>query len=181
MAAGLVVPISGPYTATWNALPMGTLNDDGYVLTYTVQGQEINESDAYGMTLTEAIYRGGNWRLRIRGLEANKTGLNTLLQMFGTTVSTTPPIPATSTLIPALANIGDRWTKYCQALVLTAILGNPPTTPQGLTATNAGLAPQQATEMMFTSKMREVPIEMVLLPYSTTVGSLTVNVPFTST
>src|SRR5215831_12329671 len=170
---GLVVPISGPATATWHALPMGTLNDDGYELACTVQGQEVNESDAYGMTLVEAIYRGQNWRCRTRGLEWDKTGQLGLLQMFGMT-------GAARSLTPFLTAIGDRWTKYCQTLLITSILADPPTFPSTITANNAGLAPQQQTVFNITSKVREMPIEMVLIPYSVTVGSLTLNVPFTT-
>lgn len=172
MAAGLLVPISGPYTGTWNALPFGTLSDDGYELSCTVQGQEANETDAFGMTLVEGIYRGQNWRLRLRGLEW-KTGLLSSLQMFGQS-------GAAGTLTPILANIGDRWTKFSSPIVLTAILGNPPTTPQSLTATNAGIAPNSTSQFNKTSKVRELPLEFVLIPYVATVGSLTFNVPFTS-
>lgn len=153
---------------------MGIMNDDGYVIRATFQGQEVAESDAYGLTLIEAIYRGMNWRCRIQGLEFNRTGLLALLQMFGQTGST-------STLTPTLANIGDRWSKFCQSMVFTATLGNPPTMPQTQTALLAGLAPQEQTEYMMTSKMREMPMELVFLPYSAVVGSLTVNVPFTTT
>lgn len=174
MAAALVLPISGPYLAVWNALPMGTQQDDGFVVSAQHQGQEINATDAYGMTLVESIWRGMNWRLRLRGLEFNKTGLLSLLQMFGQT-------GANTTLTPQLTAIGDRWSNYCKTLLLTAILGNPPTMPQTLTALTAGLAPGQMTEFMMTSKMREAPIEMVLLPYSAVVGSGSVVVPFTST
>ena len=89
----LVLPISGPYVGTWGTtgsetpllLAMGIMNDDGYELSCTLQGQEINESDAYGMTLIEGIYRGQNWRIRLRGLEWNSTGLLARLQMFGRT------------------------------------------------------------------------------------------------
>ncbi len=173
MAAAVVLPISGPFLGTWNALPLGVQNDDGFVLSCQHQGQEVNATDAYGMTLVEAIWRGMNWRIRMRGLEANKTGLNSLLQMFGQT-------GANTTLTPQLTAIGDRWSNYCKTLLLTAILGNPPTMPQTLTALSAGLAPGQTTEMMMTSKMREVPIELILLPYATAVGSSSVIVPFTS-
>lgn len=174
MAAGLVVPISGPYVGTWDALPLGTLNDDGYDLRCTVQGQEVAESDAYGMTLTEGIYRGQNWRAGIRGLEWNKTGLLGILQMFGQS-------GAQGTLTPILSNIGNRWTAFCKSLVLTAILGNPPTIPQSLTAVNAGFAPNFQSNFLLTSKLREMPLELVLIPYTAVVGSLTVNVPFTTT
>lgn len=173
MAAALVLPITGPYVGTWNGNPLGTQNDDGFVISVQHQGQEINASDAYGMTLVEAIWRGMNWRCRIRGLEFNKTGLLDLLQMFGRS-------GAATTLTPQLTAIGDRWSNYSRIMILTAILGNPPTMPQTLTAASACLAPGQTTEFMLTSKMREMPIEMVLLPYSATVGSGAIIVPFTT-
>lgn len=176
MAAGLVVPISGPYTAKWNAFALGTQNDDGFVLMGTYQGQEVNASDAYGMTLVEAIWRGLNWRLRFRGLEFNSAGILASLQAFGSTGA-----PST-TFTPKLANVGDRYSKFSQPLVLTAVLGNPPTFVQTLTATNAIVAPQSNVEYLMTSKVREAPFEMVLLPYSATVDSLTnQNVAFTTT
>lgn len=175
MAAALVLPVSGPYTATWNAFSLGTQNDDGYVLKGTYQGQEVNASDAYGMTLVEAIWRGLNWRLAFRGLEFNRPGILASLQAFGSTGA-----PST-TFTPTLANIGDRYSKFAQALVLTAVLGSPPTFVQTLTANNAIVAPQSNVEYLMTSKVREAPFEMVLLPYSAVVGSLTVNLSFTTT
>lgn len=176
MAAGLIVPVSGAYTSVWNAFTLGTQNDDGYVLQATYQGQEVNQSDAYGMTLMEAIWRGLNWRLRFRGLEWNKTGILAAIQAFGSTGA-----PST-TFTPTLANIGDRYSKFARQLVMTATLGDPPTTPQTLTALSAIIAPQSNTEVMMTSKVREAPLEMVLLPYAATIGSLANQVvSFTTT
>jgi hypothetical protein len=172
---GLVVPVSGPYTATWNAFTLGTQNDDGYVLMGTWQGQEVNATDALGMTLVEAIYRGLNWRLRFRGMEFNKSGILASIHAFGSTAS------PTTTITPNLANIGDRFTKFAQALVLTAILASPPTMPQTLTANGAIVAPQSNVEYLMTSKVREAPFEMVLLPYQLVVGSVTNNVSFSTT
>jgi hypothetical protein len=155
---------------------VGTINDDGFVLSGTFQGQEVNASDAYGMTLVEAIWRGLNWRMRFRGLEFNKPGILLALQTFGSTGA------STTTFTPTLADIGDRWSNYSYALVLTAILGNPPTMPQTLTAPYATIAPQFTTEFFMTSKVREAPIEMVLLPSKMTVGSLSNQVvSFTTT
>lgn len=173
---GLIVPVSGPYTGTWNAFTLGTQWDDGFALMGTFQGQEVNASDAYGMTLVEGIWRGLNWRLRFRSLEFNKAGVLAAIQAFGSTGA-----PST-TFTPTLANIGNRFSLFAQALVLTSILGvYPPTMPTTLTALGAILAPQMSSEYLFTSKMREAPFEMVLLPYSATVGSLTVNLSFTTT
>ncbi len=173
MAAGLILPIAGPYLASWNSLPLGTQSDDGFVISVTHQGQEVNASDAYGMTLVEGIYRGQNWRMRLRGLEWNKAGLLDLLNMFGRT-------GISGTFTPQLTAIGDRWSTYAKTLVMTAILGNPPSMPQSLTALTCALAPQQTTESMWTSKMKEMPIETVLLPYIAAVGSASVAVPFTT-
>jgi len=154
---------------------MGTLNDDGYELSCTIQGQEVNETDSYGMTLVEGIYRGQNWRVRLRGLEW-KSGLLAVLQGFG---CQQPLI--NGVLAPLLQLIGSRWTAFSDTLLLTAILGNPPSVPQTLTAASAAVAPQQQSSFLMTSKVRELPLEMVLFPYSTVVGSVTMKVPFTVT
>ncbi len=177
MAAGLVVPVSGPYTATWNGYLLGTQNDDGFVLTGSYQGQEVNASDAYGMTLVEAIHRGINWRLRLRGLEWNKPGILASMQAFGSSGN-----PDT-TFTPTLANIGNRYTAFAQTLVMNAILGAyPPTIPRTLTASSAIVAPQSNVEYLMTSKVREAPFEMVLLPYASAIGSAPLpNVSFTTT
>ncbi len=97
-----------------------------------------------------------------------------LAQMFGGDASG-------ATFVPTLANIGDRWSTYCKALVLTAILANPPTTPQTLTALSAGIAPNSQSAFNMTSKMREMPYQMVLFPYAATVGSVTTNKSFSTT
>ncbi len=175
MAAALVLPVSGPYIGLWNSQTLGTQNDDGYVLKGAWTGQEVNASDAYGMTLVEAIWRGLNWRLAFRSLEFNRQGILAAIQAFGSTGA------PTTTFTPILANIGDRYSKFAQALVLTAILGSPPTFVQTLTALSAIVAPQSNVEYLMTSKVREAPFEMVLLPYSAVIGSLSVNVAFTTT
>ncbi len=171
----LVLPVSGPYTTTWDGFALGTQNDDGFQLKGTYQGQEVNASDAYGMTLVEAIWRGLNWRLQFRGLEFNRAGIEACLNMFGSTGA-----PAGG-FTPDLAQIGQRFSAFAQPLVMTAVLPNPPTVPQTLTALGAVLAPQMNVELMMTSKVREVPLEMVLLPYQNVVGSLTVNESFSTT
>ena len=150
---------------------MGSQNDDGFILAGAYTGQEVNASDAYGMTLVEAIWRGLNWRLRFRALEFNKTGILASMQAFGATGG------SSTTLTPTLANIGDRYSKFAKSLVLTAILGNPPTFVQTLTATNAVVAPQSNVEYLMTSKVREAPFEMVLLPYVSGAN----NISFTTT
>lgn len=174
MAAGIVVPITGPYTGTWNALALGTQDENGFELQCNFRGQEINATDAYGQTLVEGIYRGQDWRLRLTGLEWDKTGLLGALQTFG-------QVGAVTTLTPKLASIGQRWSSFSQVLILTAILGNPPCIPQTLTASSAVVAPNSESRFNLTSQARRFPLEMVLLPYSSTVSAVTSIIPFTTT
>ena len=177
MAAGLIVPVSGPYTATWGGASLGSQNDDGFVLLGSYKGQEVNQSDAYGMTLVEAIYRGLDWRMRFRGLEWNKPGILSAMQAMGSTGS------PSGTFTPTLANIGARMSSFAQALVLTSVLGvYPPSIPSTLTAVNAIVAPQSNVEYLMTSKVREAPFEMVLLPYSAVLSSSNnISTSFTTT
>lgn len=182
MAAGLAVPVSGPYVGTWNALPLGVLDDRGYSLSCTIFGQEMNRTDQYGQTLVEGVYQGQDWRVRLNGLEF-KSGLLAALQAFGQitegllrpTLSGREDVPGTP-----VVNVGDLFTSYAFPLVLTAVLGNPPTTPQSLTATNAIIAPGMSMETLLTSQVREVPLEMCLIPYSTVITSTTFKLPFTT-
>lgn len=176
MAAAIVLPVSGPYTGGWNSFGLGVNNDDGFVLTGQWTGQEVNQTDLYGMTLVEAIYRGINWRLRFRTMEWSFPGFLAAMQAFGSTGA-----PST-TFTPKLDNVGDRYSKFSHPLVLTAFLAKPPVFLQTLTALSAIMAPNSNTEAMLTSKVCEGPLEMVLLPYTATVGSLVAqDVAFTTT
>lgn len=181
MPAGLVVPVSGPYSSTYTVgasmLPFGVGDDNGYEIAVTIAGEAIEATDAFAKTMVEGIYQGQNWRLRFRGLEW-KSGLLAALQIFGGL--TIQSGNAQGVLAPGLGAIGDRWTKYCSTLILTSLLGAyPPTTPTSLTALSAGIAPNSQSTFNMTSAMRQLPLEMALLPYSAVVGSVTANVPFT--
>jgi hypothetical protein len=171
----LVLPVSGAYTSTWDGNALGTQNDDGFVLNGSFTGQEVNMSDAFGMTLVEAIWRGINWRLRFRGLEFNKPGILQAIQAFG---SRGNPL---TTFTPTLENIGDRYSAFTRTLSMVANLGVTTTMPQTLTALGAILSPNSNMEFLMTSKVREAPIEMVLLPYESALGGAAREVSFTTT
>ncbi len=180
MAAGLVVPCSGPYVASWNAFPLGVQSDDGYALSCTIPGQEVNATDQYGQTLVEGVYQGQNWRCRLRGLEWKRGLIEILLQFSATVVGGNVLSPNLNLDASGTVAVGSLWTTFNNPLILTAILGNPPTTPQSLTAASAGLAPGQTSEFMMTSKVRELPLEMALFPYQTVIGSVSYAVPFSA-
>jgi hypothetical protein len=158
--AGLIVPVSGPYTGTYGATTMGILSDDGYKITGTWLAQEIGSegTDAYGLTLLDFINRGQNWGLVVRGQDY-AAGLLAALHQWGHV--------AAATFDPILAQVGnDALNGFTSAIVLTATLSNPPTTPVSLTASNASLAPNNSTELLYTSKLRELPVSFVFLPYT---------------
>lgn len=157
MAAGLIVPISGPYTATWGSKPLGTMDDSGFTLSGRWHGQEVNASDAYGMTLVEAVYRGVSWRVSFNALEFNQLGVLSIIHTFGGINPTR--------LSPLLDNIGVLHSDFSRTLILTAVLGNPPTSPQTLTSLLAVIAPDTNIQMLMTSQVRDAPVEMVLIPY----------------
>ena len=82
----LILPISGAYVGTWGALYLGMMNDNGFEVTLAMKAQEINETDAFGMTLLDYVYRGMDWRVRFTGKEWNRQGSGALmnaLQPFG--------------------------------------------------------------------------------------------------
>lgn len=164
---GLIVPVAGRYAGTYGNSNIGVLNDDGYELSYSPKGQEVNDTDAYGMTLVEVIYRGGDWRIRWKTKEWT-SGMLGAFQIFG----------QLSSFAPALGIIGRKFTDMASALVLTVTNGTPAVgNPNTLTASQAILSPNSNISTQFTSKVREVPIEQVLLPYVST-GAI---VPFTTT
>jgi hypothetical protein len=169
----LILPIAGAYAGTWDGKDLGILSDDGYELSMQVRAQEINDTDQFGMTLIEAIYRGQDWRVRFRGKEAAKEGIVAVLMALGTAGG--------GGIAPALGIIGVTMTSKAQALVLTATTGTPADValdgPQSLTADYASLSPSNNTAMLMTSKVKEVPIEMVCFPYASS-GE---NIPFSIT
>lgn len=178
MAAGLIVPVSGAYVGTYRGNLLGTMNDDGFILTGTWHGQEVNASDVYGMTLVNAVYRGLDWRLSFTSLEFNYAGVRDILLTF----NQASLAAGDGILSPILNRVGDTWiTSATAVLVLTAILGNPPTRPQTLTASTAIIAPETNVQMLMTSKVRETPLEMALFPYQTSIGGTDYNVSFTTT
>lgn len=169
--ASLILPVSGPYTGAWASGDLGIMTDDGYILQAVTKAQEINETDAWGLTLLDFVTRGVDWRCRLTGKEWKESLLD-ILQQFG--------IVPGETFSPTLDNIGDLASNFAQTLLLTATLNDPPTSPQTLTASYASLSPSNTSDMLLTSKVRDLPLEMVLLPYLVTINAVVQTVPFTT-
>ena len=73
--------VAGRYSGTYNAVDVG-ITDDGYTLQQDLSVEAIDESDAYGGTLIDFIYRGGNAFLRFMS-KAYKAGSISPLWPYG--------------------------------------------------------------------------------------------------
>jgi len=173
MPAALIQVIAGRYAGAYTppaggALSMGILNDDGFELAATPKGEEINATDAYGLSLLDFVYRGADWRLRARAKEF-AADLMKIVWPWGM---------GTGALSPRMGVIGRRGSDIAGSMVLTATTGTPAASSPGPASLTAGLcvaSPNANMAMYFTSKARDVPAELVLLPYSDG-GSPTPNV-----
>ena len=145
--------ISGPATCTYKSVDVGEIRD-GFRLIQTQAGVPVTGDD-YADSVQELIYRGGNCFM-VFTLNEFSTTLNVLTN-YG-----------------ACGLIGQVGRQAIQsslagALVLTAVAGTPAaSTPATLTATNAIMAEDFDIELLFDSRLREVPVRMRLLPFSST-------------
>lgn len=172
--------VSGPYVGTYKA-PGGAavalgLTDQGYELQFTPQGENIESSDIYGGSLLDGITRGHNASLTFTMKSYQKaltTGLiwqftsNPLIMQIGA--------QAAGATVPT----GRLWSALAGEMVLTGQANTPAATVDALalsnnvfganrilTASQAILAPGQSINFLMDSRLRQVTLGMVLLPYA---------------
>lgn len=152
--------ISGAYTSTYNAVDTG-ISEAGYEFDTGAAAEVIDESDVYGGSVIDFIYRGGATYVDFRAL-AYKAGSITPFWPWG----------AQGVLATAAAPIGRLASDVAMSHVLTSTANTPAAAvPATRTATKAILAPNISGKLLFNSKLRSVPIRLIYLPIlsSTTV------------
>lgn len=160
---GIVAPIAGAYTGTWNSVALNYTRQ-GFSLNFTQKAERIEETDLYGLSLIDMVYRGATLSIDMIG------------KIYG--AGTTGPLwPWTATfgvVYAAATPIARLATTVAQALVLTAVAGTPAAaSPATLTAAKAIISPDNNMQVVFNSTLREVPLRWdVLLTESASVGSL---------
>ena len=142
--------IAGPYTATFNSADVG-ITEEGYRISQEASYQEISPSDAYGDTVLDLIYRGGNVFCRYDS-KAYKAGSIAAAWPFAS-------LGALGTVGTLMAGAGTPLTK---SFVMTRVLTQ--STPTSITATRACLAKNFPVELLFDSKLRTVPVRKQFLP-----------------
>ena len=168
----LITAIAGPYTGVYTpgagasgsglgALAQGILADDGYRLVWTIHKQRIGNdgTDQFGNSLLESVYRGMDFTIVYRCRE----------YAVNNVVVSLPYGVGAQTLSPRHGQAGrtDGGNSIDGSLVLTAASGTPAATnPATLTAPHVVIADNTNMDLTFTSKLRELPIALVLYPYS---------------
>ncbi len=158
---------AGRYGMTYNAVDVG-LTKEGAMMDLQSSLQLVNQTDLYGETVIDGFYRGANCFLQftcLRWMAGSRTPFwpwGALGQVF------------TSTIVA-----GVLVSNTASALVMTAQTGSPAATegPATLTASKSLLAENFNSQLMFDSRLREIPIRLRLYPYT----SSTNLVHFTTT
>lgn len=113
-------------------------------------------SDAYGDSVIDLVYRGGNVFLQFES-KAYKAG------------SITPFWPWGS--LGAMGVIGRLGSDVAAAMVLTSTAGTPAAAaPATLTGTKSILAENFPARLLFSSVVRTVPVRLRCLPYDSGAG-----------
>ena len=171
--------ISGPYIATYKA-PGGSavavgLTDQGYELQFTPISENIESSDIYGGALLDGVTRGANASLTFTMKSYTKALSTGLIWQF---TSTPLIMQAGAQIAAATVPTGRLWSNLAGEIVMTGQANTPAAALDAtavannvfganriLTATLAILAPGQSINFLMDSRLRQVTLAMVLLPY----------------
>jgi hypothetical protein len=153
MALGVFV--AGAYTGTYGGVAMG-ITDEGYTLQWETKVQAIEKSDVYGEMMIDGVYRGSNWFFQTEFIEY-KSG----------PVSAAFPWGA----FGVQGVIGRLMSDVAASMILTDTDSTPAATfPATLTATKTILAPGSSPSAQFNSRLRTMPVRLVMLPVDTGSG-----------
>jgi hypothetical protein len=153
---------SGAYTSTYNAVSCD-FTRNGYELEFSIKGEMINESDAYGDSLLDYVYRGGNCGVIAEYRVANSGSMPGA--SAGNILAFFPWCTTMGQLFTAALPIGRRASDVASAFVMTATANTPTASrPATLTASKAIVPPDANLKLLLTSKSRSVPMRLSFLP-----------------
>lgn len=142
--------IAGAYTGTYNSVALG-ITEEGYDLQWEPKSQVIEKSDVYGEMLLDMVYAGTNYFIQTEFMEYKAGPLSVVFPW--------------SSGIGVQGVIGRLASALAFPLVLTSTAATTAAaTPATLTASLAILAPGSNPHAQFVSRLRTLPVRMVLLP-----------------
>lgn len=148
--------VAGAYVATYDAVNTG-FTQNGYTLSRQGKQELINQSDLYGDTIIDMVYRGGDTFIEFMS-RVYKAGSITPWWPWGETIGTL------WTVDDPIARLA---SDVAATFALVAVTGTPAAAkPATLTGT-AILAPGYNTSLLFDSRCRNVPIRLVFIPEET--------------
>ena len=160
--------IAGPYTSAFNSSSLG-LMQDGFEVSIRPEEELVNQSDIYGDSVIDSVYRGGNCMLSMIGLEFSTLFTKSAPWPFGDLNTSSLPAFGFMGIVGRMA-MGSSLTA---ALVLTSVntttLGTTPlASPATMTASAAKVAEGTDLRYLMTSRLRTLPLTMRLFPYEAT-------------
>ena len=184
----LLIPTSGPYVGTYapgasavgngSNLALGITSDDGYRLIWQIHKQRIGNdgTDRFGQSLLENVYRGADWSVAFRCREYGLPILQAASPYAAAAAGNGVFRPAIG-----IAGVADDTSGFTGIFNLVAVAGTPAATnPATLTAGHAIVADGQQYDMLYTSKLREVPTVLNLLPIAVSGSISTTPIWFTT-
>jgi hypothetical protein len=157
--AALGTFVAGAYTVSYNAVAAG-ISRAGWELEITIKQEMIEETDLYGLTLIDTIYRGANFAIQTELMEYKAGSI---------TCFTNPATGTIGQILSAASPIARLGSGNAKALVLTAVASTPAAAaPATLTASLANLAPDYPVKLLFNSTLRKIPLRMIMLPSDST-------------
>lgn len=170
--------VAGRYSGTHlmpgpsaTALDVG-ITEQGYELSLTPEFEDIGETDAYGQSVIDGVWRGGNCTLSFVS-KAFKNGSVFAFWPFGGNTDTPVLGRMFDTGAGTYVPIGTLASDIAGTFLLTATAGT--TAANGyvgapaiatLTASKALLARNTNGRLLFNSKNRDVPITLRLYPFA---------------
>lgn len=149
--------IAGRYSGTYSGADVG-ITQNGFELEQDSDVELLNDTDAVGGTVLDWVYRGGTMFIQFES-KAYKSGSIAPFWPYGA--------------LGVLGVIGRLASDIAAAMVLTSTAGTPAVaSPASLTATKSLLAPNNPARLLFTSKVRNVPVRLQLLAYDSGGGVL---------
>jgi hypothetical protein len=152
--------VAGAYHGVYNAVDVG-YTQNGFEVQFDSFAEEVNETDAYGQTLIDLVYRGGTHYILYES-KVFKAGSVTPFWPWGTGLGV---------LVTPTGPIGRLGSLAAAPFVMTVTPATPADAPTALidtlTASKAILAPNSNLRLLFTSKVRTVPTRLVCLPTET--------------
>lgn len=157
--------VTGPYNASYNTFSLG-ISRDGYTISHAVRQQNIEQTDHYGDSLIDYVYRGGNVSLTFTMMSFIKALDAGVMWPFAASIYT---LRANATPVGRLAS------DLAKPLVMTVSANTPAAAalakgPASITAALAILSPGTNIEHLYDSRVREVRVSLSLLPYDNTVN-----------